>query len=128
MIVIYFILTILLFVHLWQKNDQSKINIPGPKPVPFFGNLHEFFNLNHHQIFLNSLSFFKIYGDTIRFYLGNRLFVALTDPRDAELILGSHEHINKPKEYQFFQPWLGNGLLISEGEKWSLRHLFTIIS
>jgi cytochrome P450 family 4 len=35
-----------------------------------------------------------------------------------QLILGSTVHIDKSPEYRFFKPWLGNGLLISTGEKW----------
>lgn len=35
-----------------------------------------------------------------------------------QLILSSHVHIDKAPEYKFFKPWLGNGLLISTGEKW----------
>lgn len=43
------------------------------------------------------------------------------DPRDVEVILGSQVHIDKSEEYNFFKPWLGNGLLISTGEKWKLH-------
>ncbi|RZF45606.1 hypothetical protein LSTR_LSTR016954 [Laodelphax striatellus] len=34
------------------------------------------------------------------------------------MILGSSVHLDKSTEYRFFKPWLGNGLLISSGEKW----------
>lgn len=44
--------------------------------------------------------------------------VFLFDPRDVELILSSHVHIDKSPEYRLFEPWLGNGLLISTGQKW----------
>ncbi|KZC12318.1 Cytochrome P450 4g1 [Dufourea novaeangliae] len=39
-------------------------------------------------------------------------------PRDVEIILSSTVHIDKSSEYRYFKPWLGNGLLISTGEKW----------
>jgi cytochrome P450 family 4 len=60
----------------------------------------------------------NVYGHVIRAWIGHQLVVFLSDPRDVELILGSHVHIDKSDEYRFFKPWLGNGLLISTGEKW----------
>lgn len=42
----------------------------------------------------------------------------LYDPRDVELVLSSQVYIDKSNEYRFFQPWLGEGLLISTGHKW----------
>lgn len=44
--------------------------------------------------------------------------IFLSDPRDVEIILGSNVHLTKSTEYRFFKPWLGDGLLISNGEKW----------
>lgn len=46
------------------------------------------------------------------------MVVFLSDPRDVEIILGSNVHLTKSPEYRFFQPWLGDGLLISKGDKW----------
>lgn len=72
--------------------------------------------------------------------LGNSLIVFLTHPNDIEKILNrytiiskcvkptdsisihslsnSNVHIQKSDEYRFFKPWLGDGLLVSTGEKW----------
>lgn len=58
------------------------------------------------------------YTGAVRVWIGPRLIVFLTDPRDVELILSSHVYIDKSPEYRFFKPWLGNGLLISSGSKW----------
>lgn len=52
----------------------------------------------------------------VKIWIGPRLLVFLYDPRDVELILSSHTHIDKADEYRFFKPWLGDGLLISTGE------------
>lgn len=52
----------------------------------------------------------------VRLWIGSRLLVFLYDPRDVEVILSSHVHIDKADEYRFFKPWLGNGLLISTGK------------
>ena len=55
------------------------------------------------------------YDQIIKIWLGPKLLVFLMDPRDVEIILSSHVYIDKSTEYRFFQPWLGNGLLISTG-------------
>lgn len=34
------------------------------------------------------------------------------------MVLGSNVHLEKSSEYSFFEPWLGDGLLISKGDKW----------
>lgn len=58
------------------------------------------------------------YGNVCRGFLGYKVIVFLSDPRDIEIILGSQVHLTKSVEYKFFKPWLGDGLLISNGEKW----------
>lgn len=51
-------------------------------------------------------------------WAGTKLLIFLVDPRDVEIILSSNVHIDKASEYRFFKPWLGDGLLISTGQKW----------
>ncbi|KAL0100486.1 hypothetical protein PUN28_019659 [Cardiocondyla obscurior] len=58
------------------------------------------------------------YDQIIKLWLGPKLLIFLMDPRDVEIILSSNVYIDKSAEYRFFQPWLGNGLLISTGPKW----------
>lgn len=60
----------------------------------------------------------KVYTNVARLWIGPKLIVFLTNPKDVEIILGSSVHIDKSDEYRFFKPWLGNGLLISSGEHW----------
>ncbi|KAJ8871480.1 hypothetical protein PR048_027797 [Dryococelus australis] len=62
----------------------------------------------------------------IKIWLGPKLIVFLIDPDDVEsaltesrvlqVILSSHVHLDKSPEYRMFQPWFGNGLLISSGK------------
>lgn len=55
------------------------------------------------------------FDQIIRLWLGPKLMVFLMDPRDVEIILSSQVYIDKSSEYRLFEPWLGNGLLISTG-------------
>ncbi|GBP66542.1 Cytochrome P450 4g15 [Eumeta japonica] len=108
-------------LHYWQR--QSRMykmgnKIPGPMTLPIFGNAHLALGVRPDQIVELGLQYTEKYGSVIRAWLGSRLFVFLTDPRDVEVILNSQVHIDKASDYQFFKPWLGEGLLISSGEKW----------
>ncbi|CAH0389544.1 unnamed protein product [Bemisia tabaci] len=93
--------------------------IPGFEGFPLIGSAHVLVG-NPNAMFETaySLSFNFKEGTPIKAWFGPRLFVALTDPRDIEIILSSYSHIDKAPEYKFFEPWLGDGLLISTGEKW----------
>ncbi|XP_015114495.1 cytochrome P450 4g15 [Diachasma alloeum] len=91
--------------------------LPGPKTVPFFGNALLAWGVAPEDV-LGEVMKYIHYGRVIRAFLGTKLVVFLIDPRDVEIILGSHVHLDKSEEYRFFKPWLGEGLLISTGEKW----------
>ncbi|KOB71350.1 Cytochrome P450 4G49 [Operophtera brumata] len=92
--VIYFLLLVTAVVWVIHRR-QKKLRmyrlgnlIPGPMALPLFGNA------------LLALGKRPEHAD------------------DIEVILNSHIHIDKASEYRFFKPWLGEGLLISSGEKW----------
>lgn len=91
--------------------------LPGPPTIPFLGNGYLAINLQPEDV-LELILKWDIYGKVTRLILGTKLFVFLVEPRDIEIILTSHVHIDKSSEYRFFKPWLGDGLLISSGEKW----------
>ncbi|CAH0560444.1 unnamed protein product [Brassicogethes aeneus] len=96
---------------------QLAEKIPGPKGYPLIGNALELVG-KAPAIFKSVYKKSFEYGDVIKLWVGPKLLVFLMDPSDAEIILNSHVHIDKSPEYRFFKPWLGNGLLISTGEKW----------
>lgn len=114
---------VLLWYTYWRMSRRhmyelaEKLN--GPKGLPLIGNALEFTG-GSADIFRNvikkSAEFDK--EAVVKLWIGSRLLVFLYDPRDVELILSSHVHIDKAEEYRFFKPWLGNGLLISTGHKW----------
>ncbi|KOX69911.1 Cytochrome P450 4g15 [Melipona quadrifasciata] len=112
--------TTLVAVYIYMENTRMVRlgnKLPGPKTVPFLGNVLMTLRLQPNQIF-EELYKYVIYGPVTRFFIGYKLLVTLYHPRDIELILNSTEHIDKSPEYRFFKPWLGDGLLISSGEKW----------
>lgn len=69
-------------------------------------------------IFDEAVRLSKNYDGAVRGFFGYKPVIFLTHPDDAEIILNSTVHLQKSDEYKYFQPWLGNGLLISHGDTW----------
>ncbi|XP_015434699.1 PREDICTED: cytochrome P450 4g15-like [Dufourea novaeangliae] len=91
--------------------------LPGPKTFPILGNALLTFGIHPNHV-LEKLLEYDVFGPVARAFLGNKLVIFMYHPRDVEIILSSTVHIDKSSEYRYFKPWLGNGLLISTGEKW----------
>ncbi|XP_043462045.1 cytochrome P450 4g15 [Leptopilina heterotoma] len=91
--------------------------IPGPPGLPIFGNALELIGSSD-AIFRKFYERSFEFDQVIKLWIGPKLVVFLIDPRDVEVILSSNVYIDKSSEYRFFKPWLGNGLLISSGQKW----------
>lgn len=116
------ILTILHFSHENSHKARLANQIPGPRSFPFIGNAYLILGLkNNHHLFKRATKLSEKFGRIVRGWAGWKLIVFLMDPQDVEVILNSQVHIDKSEEYKFFEPWLGNGLLISTGEKWRLH-------
>ncbi|XP_072753493.1 cytochrome P450 4g15-like [Anoplolepis gracilipes] len=95
--------------------------LPGPPRIPILGHALISLGLSPETMFSVALKYHETYGSVVSIYLGTRVIIFLTDPEDIEIILGSSVHLDKSVEYEFFQPWLGDGLLITTGDKWR-RH------
>uniref|UniRef100_A0A1I7Y8N1 Cytochrome P450 n=1 Tax=Steinernema glaseri TaxID=37863 RepID=A0A1I7Y8N1_9BILA len=98
--------------------------VAGPKALPFIGNTFE--------IPQNSFGFTKKFlewteeyagkGERIlKFWIGTKLMVIPLDGETVKAIVDSNTEIFKGSDYDFIQPWLGNGLLLSTGAKWKSR-------
>ncbi|GAB0097092.1 Cytochrome P450 4g1 [Sergentomyia squamirostris] len=114
---------VFLAYYFYEKNTRSYIlasKIPGPPPIPIFGNAHMVLGFQNAEIFKMAIKLAEIYGEgnIARIFFGNKVVVGLMHPDDIEIILNSNVHLEKSEEYRFFKPWLGDGLLISSGDKW----------
>ncbi|XP_050528838.1 cytochrome P450 4g15-like isoform X2 [Daktulosphaira vitifoliae] len=92
--------------------------IQGLEGLPIFGVAFQAIWTDPHTLFMKLLEISYTFDirKPIKGWLGTRLGIFLLDPDDIEVILSSYVYIDKSPEYKFFEPWLGNGLLISE--KW----------
>lgn len=118
-----FIVSAVLFAYYYWQQSTRKFKlgnkIPGPEPKPFFGNALDVVHCKTpYDVMQTALSLSNPFDKVVRIWLGSRLIVALYEPDDVEVILNSNVHLKKSKDYKYFEPWLGDGLLISHGEKW----------
>lgn len=73
----------------------------GPPTVPFFGNALLAIGLEPRAV-VEKLLEYESYGKVVRAFLGPKLYVFILDPRDIEIILSSHVHIDKSVDYRYF--------------------------
>nr|WCC58134.1 cytochrome P450 [Pharsalia antennata] len=93
-------------------------DLPGPKPVPIFGNVLDF--LTSSSKFLSKLmEYFQKHGEIIVVYARfSEVMILVTDYKLTEHVLSSTKILKKSYLYEFLQSWLGTGLLTSTGTKW----------
>uniref|UniRef100_A0A1A9WPJ2 Cytochrome P450 n=1 Tax=Glossina brevipalpis TaxID=37001 RepID=A0A1A9WPJ2_9MUSC len=107
----------------WRRNTRSyKLmkNIPNPKEYPIVAHSYLVFFRNNPEILETFVDLIKNVGETIRVSLGHVNSIVISNPVDVEIFLSGQKHLEKSKEYRFFKPWFGDGLLISKGHHW--RH------
>ncbi|XP_041765666.1 uncharacterized protein LOC121590248 [Anopheles merus] len=109
-----------------RQNIKYGRHIPGPVPLPIVGCFYLYINLKPEDIidFVSDLR--KRYGNLFRVWIGNRLALFCTNVKYNETVLSSQKLIRKSELYKFLIPWLGDGLLLSTGQKWfSKRKILT---
>jgi len=99
--------------------------IPGAPTVPLLGNAREFFG-SANRAFVN-MQKLMTYGEGIlRLHMGPIPFVVLYRAHTIEALLGGSSPLTKGSAYNLMKPFLGTGLISSEGAKWkSRRRLLT---
>ncbi|XP_015609095.1 cytochrome P450 4C1 isoform X2 [Cephus cinctus] len=87
--------------------------LPGPPTLPLIGNALAFACSSTET--LNVVTSLCNYGPIFRVWMGPKLFVAITDPRDYEVILTSPKASHKGAFYRFMKPFIGEGLVSGSG-------------
>ncbi|XP_017787232.1 PREDICTED: probable cytochrome P450 4d14 [Nicrophorus vespilloides] len=124
----YAAVILLLFLVLYFKRYKylkQFEKIDGPKPYPIVGNYFLLKNPKKHIAIFNE--FHSKYGKTIKLFTGMLMNLITTDVKLLEVVMNSPNLTNKTNDYiMLFSRWLGDGLLISSGEKWiSHRKILT---
>nr|XP_012230588.1 PREDICTED: cytochrome P450 4C1-like [Linepithema humile] len=102
----------------WQLIDQ----IPGPPPLILLGNTLLWCTGSLEEQLKTLEKYVNIYYPIAKIWSIHIAIVMAGHPDDVETILSNpKEHIGKGFIYTMMQPWLGTGLLISDGTKWHER-------
>ncbi|ULT92100.1 hypothetical protein L3Y34_009665 [Caenorhabditis briggsae] len=104
----------------FRKFDNK---IPGPPTSPILGNVQTFRNkstVELNQIFLDAAEKCRnSKSNYMKYRILDKLFVLPLNGKSAAKILESSSELNKGDDYDFFEPWLGGGILVGRGEeKW----------
>uniref|UniRef100_A0A182MJS7 Cytochrome P450 n=1 Tax=Anopheles culicifacies TaxID=139723 RepID=A0A182MJS7_9DIPT len=97
--------------------------IPGPATLPIIGNAL-LINADREELFNRIIASRKLYGrrqGITRIWNGLTPYVLISQAQAVEKILSSTKNIEKGRDYEFLQPWLGTGLLTSPASKWQHR-------
>ncbi|XP_062137872.1 cytochrome P450 4g15 [Drosophila sulfurigaster albostrigata] len=113
--------TLVLWYTYWRLSRahlyKLAARLPGPRGLPIVGHLFDVIGPAS-SVFKTVIRKSTPFEHIAKMWIGPKLVVFIYDPRDVELLLSSHVYIDKASEYKFFKPWLGDGLLISTGQKW----------
>lgn len=97
--------------------------IPSPQKWPLIHNIPEFLGKSPLELFKwfenTKEKLGKVYIVTFEPFDDGSIIIA--DPKIAETILTSSKHLQKSSDYDMMRSWLGDGLLISVGQKWRQR-------
>ncbi|EGT35305.1 hypothetical protein CAEBREN_26389 [Caenorhabditis brenneri] len=113
-----------------RKMNYYGSKIPGPPANYIMGNTSMFQNSTSHgliELFKEEAKKARDRGNTvIRFMLPGQLLVFPLTGKSVAKLLESTTEIHKGEGYDFFDPWLGGGLLVSVGDRWKAhRKLIT---
>ncbi|XP_072942062.1 cytochrome P450 4d2-like [Epargyreus clarus] len=108
---------------LYLLRDCKDLNVPGPSPLPVLGNALLF--LGKPTNFIPLLKYLKdSYGNVTRVHLLHKRYMILYHPKYVEPLVSRMDLITKGRSYYFLRPWLGDGLLTSEGTRWKIHRKF----
>ncbi|XP_058808693.1 cytochrome P450 4C1-like [Phymastichus coffea] len=88
--------------------------LPGPPTLPILGNALQF-ACKPEETLNKILENVNNYDSPMRFWLGPKLFIILTEPQDYEVILGCQKASYKDPVYRFMEPFVGQGLVSGSG-------------
>lgn len=100
-----------------KRNDQIN-RIPGIKTYPLIGTTHMFFGKGRNEVFDVLRDEAEQFPYISRVWIGPLPEVCIRKAEYVEKLIGSTKHLEKSFGYKFIRYWLGDGLLISGGEKW----------
>lgn len=127
--IVSLLLLVVLFLYWYGTRgfaDLKKLNVPGPKPVPFLGNLLEL--RKYDGMHLMFLDYLKKYGKVFAFCLGRRPSLVVADPELLKQIM-IKDFPSFHNRFQIQRPLsktMANNVLLARDETWKrIRNTLT---
>jgi cytochrome P450 family 4 len=121
--IVFVVSLVILYRIKYHYRNDLLAKFPQPKLVPIFNHALCFYGKSPKNLFDWLEDMNKKLGRVYVFTLDpfdDGTFV-VSDPVVSEAILKSQKLLDKGFDYDLIKPWLGDGLLISTGEKWHQR-------
>lgn len=97
--------------------DLKKLNVPGPKPIPFFGNFLE--TRKYGVMHLMCLDYAKKYGKVFAISLGGKPTLVVADPEMLkQIMIKDFSSFRNRFQIQFLDPPFEKNLLETKDETW----------
>ncbi|XP_075226842.1 cytochrome P450 4C1-like [Lycorma delicatula] len=111
-------ISLLLYNYLMRSSRIEKLttNIPSLKRWPILGSVLEFGSIR--DCLQTSLRFTEELGPIFSLWAGNKMIIVLSGLNEIQTILMNNTLLTKSEFYDFIKPWLGPGLILSNGEEW----------
>ncbi|CAH1400219.1 unnamed protein product [Nezara viridula] len=102
---------------------RKQSTLPGPRGIPFFGNVwNHIFRTAPKEILPKLKRFINKYGSIFELRMFGIHYVFVSEPELVKALLSSSTNVTKGRfEYSFFRPLFHDGLIVSEGKKWRSR-------
>ncbi|XP_069687882.1 cytochrome P450 4C1-like [Periplaneta americana] len=115
------VMPVLVYLGLWTQKRQSSpaSNIPGPITIPILGNVATFAGCNLVQFFHKLIKVMGQYGPIVRFWMGNKLYIVISDADTIENILSNKSLIKKNSSVSKIIN--GNGVVAPDEDKWKIH-------
>ncbi|XP_025160850.1 cytochrome P450 4C1 isoform X2 [Harpegnathos saltator] len=116
---LFLVITYLCVAH-FGRNGRLIDQIPGSIcfPTPYVIRICSY---SPEQLWLLALDYAKRFYPISKFWILTIPNVLIYHPDDVQKVLSGMEHTVKGYEYKLLHPWLGDGLVISQGAKWHKR-------
>ncbi|KAJ3656428.1 hypothetical protein Zmor_015508 [Zophobas morio] len=123
LVVTVLFLALFLYIFLKRRPENGRKYFPEPPGTILLGHMLHITSTTH---LLDYCTKFLAIGDTIMLRFGPEICpirkgILTKDYNLIEFILNNRKLIQKSENYTFLRKWLGNGLLISDGDYWK-RH------
>jgi cytochrome P450 family 4 len=116
------IATVLVFCWTKRRMWELAAKLPGPTPVPLLGNLLTFAGCDLIHFFRMIVQLVQKHGSIFKLWIGQDLFVLLSNPVAVEKVLGNKNFIRRTGYVtKVGKPFFRNGLLMSDGDTWRIH-------